>query len=348
MVPAAFVRSSQSIPHNQIEVHKTTLPMPMTFQTTILERIRQPWTASPIWYTNHFEAVLGTGLELRIRAANRRQALLAEAVLLAEIDRLELIFSRFLPNSELNRFLAAPEMRVSPELLEVLTLAESWRERTRSAFHPGVDAISALWRSGSVPESRQLAQILEQLHAPMWTVSGALVQRTSSLPVNFNAFAKGWIADRACLVARQLEGVTDVLVNIGGDLRHSGLGPQRVAIADPFSSIDNAPNLCEVRIQNQAVAGSGNSRRGFQIGSEWFSHEIDPRTGRPVQHTVAITVIAPDAATADALATAFCVLEVEDSLRMADALPEIACLIVSENRQVHINKLWPQFSSSSV
>ncbi len=319
-----------------------------TFQTTILERFRQPWTARPIWYTNHFEAVLGTSLELRIRAVNRRLALLAEAALLAEIDRLELIFSRFLLESELNRFLAASQMQVSPELLEVLILAESWQQRTRNAFHPGVDALSALWRSGRKPSGNELEPILEQLHAPMWTISDNLVNRTSSLPVNFNAFAKGWIVDRACLVAAELEGVTDVLVNIGGDLRHSGSSEQRIAIANPFSSIDNTPALCEVRVQNCAVASSGNSRRGFQIGSDWFSHVIDPRTGRPVEHTVAVSVIAPDAATADALATAFCVLEVKDSLQLADGLPSIACLIVTEDRQVQTNQRWHQFSSESV
>jgi FAD:protein FMN transferase len=316
--------------------------------TTLLEQIRKPWTARPIWYSNHYEAVLGTSLELRIRATNRRQALLAEAALLAEIDRLELIFSRFLPESELNRFLASSEMRVSSELLEVLSLAESWRQLTQNAFHPGVDALSALWRSGRKPSSIELEPILEQLNKPLWTISGENIQRTSSLPVNFNAFAKGWIVDRACLVAAELEGVQDVLVNIGGDLRHFGSSEQRIAIADPFSSIDNAPALCEVRIQNQAVAGSGNSRRGFQIGSEWYSHVIDPRTGQPVEHTVAVSVIAPDAATADALATAFCVLEVNESLQLADSLSDIACLIVSENRQVYTNKRWPQFSSPSV
>jgi FAD:protein FMN transferase len=301
---------------------------------------------------NHFEAVLGTGLEVRIRASNRRQALLAEAALLAEIDRLELIFSRFLPGSELNQFLNSPEMRVSPELLEVLSLAESWRQLTHNGFHPGIDALSALWRSGRKPSSNELESILGQLDGPLWTISGDHVQRSSRLPVNFNAFAKGWIVDRACLVAAQLEGMKDVLVNIGGDLRHAGQtgdsGEQRVTIADPFSSIDNAPALCEVRIQNQAVASSGNSRRGFQIGSDWYSHVIDPRTGWPVKHTVAVSVIAPDAATADALATAFCVLEVEDSLQLANILPDIACLIVSEDRQVQTNKRWPQFSSPSV
>jgi FAD:protein FMN transferase len=320
--------------------------------TTLLERIRKPWMVRPIWYSNHYEAVLGTSLELRIRAANRRQALVAEAALLAEIDRLELIFSRFLPNSELNRFLASSEMRVSSELLEVLSLAESWRQLTQNAFHPGVDALSALWRSGRKPSRTELEPILEQLDKPLWAISGDLVQRTSSLPANFNAFAKGWIVDRACLVAAKLEGVQDVLVNIGGDLRHSGQignsSKQCVTIVDPFSSIDNAPALCEVHVQNGAVASSGDSRRGFQIGSEWYSHVIDPRTGQPVKHTLAVSVIAPDAATADALATAFCVLEVEESLQLADSVPDIACLIVSEDRQVRTNKRWPQSSSSSV
>jgi FAD:protein FMN transferase len=316
-----------------------------TPNTMLLARLRSSW-ARTVWHVNHFEGVLGTSLELRICAANPHLALAAEGALLAEIDRLELIFSRFLPEGELNRLLTASEMRVSPELLEVLSLAESWQQRTRNAFHPGVDSLSALWRSGLKPKNSELEAILEQLHAPLWTISGDIVRRASSLPVNFNAFAKGWIVDRACLIASELEGVQDVLVNIGGDLRHVGPSSQPVLVADPFSSLDNAPALCEVRVQNQAVASSGNSRRGFQIGSEWFSHVIDPRTGQPVKHTVAVSVIAPDAATADVLATAFCVLEVEDSLELADSLPDVACLIVSKDRQVRTNNRWPQCSSS--
>jgi FAD:protein FMN transferase len=316
--------------------------------SAILEQLRKPWTTNPIWHVNHFEGVLGTSLELRIRAAHRHLALQAEQSILTEIDRLELIFSRFLPHSELNRFLAVSEMRVSPELLEVLALAESWRERTRNAFHPGVDAFSALWRTGSIPAASQLQPILEQMRQPLWTISGNLVQRHSSLRVNFNALAKGWIVDRACTIATQLEGVTEVIVNIGGDLRHAGQAGsvQRVAIADPFSSVDNAASLCEVRIQNAAVASSGNSRHGFQIGSQWFSHVIDPRSGWPVRHTVGVSVIAPNAATADVLATALCVLEVEDGLRLADSLPEIACLIVTEDREVHSNQRWHQFQQA--
>jgi FAD:protein FMN transferase len=320
--------------------------------SAILEQLRKPWTTNPIWHVNHFEGVLGTSLELRIRAAHGHLALQAEQSILTEIDRLELIFSRFLPHSELNRFLAVSEMRVSPELLEVLVLAESWRQVTQNAFHPGADALSALWRAasstGSIPAASQLEPILEQLHAPLWEISGHDVQRHSSLPVNFNALAKGWIVDRACLLATQLEGVTDVVVNIGGDLRHAGRAGsvQRVAIADPFSSIDNAANLCEVQIQNGAVAGSGNSRRGFQIGSQWLSHVIDPRSGWPVQHTVGVSVIAPNVATADVLATALCVLEVEDGLRLANSLPEIACLIVTEDREVRCNERWHRFLQS--
>jgi FAD:protein FMN transferase len=288
--------------------------------------------------------VLGTSLEVKIRASKRRQAVLAELAVLAEIKRLELIFSRFLPNSELNRFLASKRMQVSPELLEVLTLAELWRQRTSSAFHPGVDALSSLWQSGFIPAKHQLEPILEQLRKPLWSISGHVVTRSSVLPVNFNALAKGWIVDRACLAAVQLEGVKDVLVNIGGDLRHAGSSEQLIAIADPFSSVDNAPSLCEVHVQDQAVASSGNSRRGFQIGTDWFSHVIDPRSGQPVQHIVAVTVIAPDAATADLLATAFCVLEVTQSLQLSDSLPNVACLIVSKDKQIYTNQHWHQFS----
>lgn len=311
---------------------------------TTLQNTITRFRPRPTWHVNHFEAVLGTTLEVRIRADHHRQALTAEAVLLTELDRLEMVFSRFLPESELNRFLAADRMHVSPELLEVMMLAETWVQGTHGAFHPGADALSALWRTGTVPTVAQLEPILQKMSLPLWEINGHHVKRTSSLPVNFNALAKGWIVDQVCRVAAQCSGVHDVLVNIGGDLRHIGLSEVRVAIADPVSVLDNAPALCEVRVQNRAVASSGHSRRGVWIGPKWFSHVIDPRNGQPVQHTLGATVIAPDAASADALATALCVLETEASLGLIETLPETECLIVTADRHIHTSSGFAAFA----
>lgn len=104
-------------------------------------------TAHAEWYTHYFEGVLGTSLELKIRTNHPRVAAEAQKLLLAEITRLERIFSRFIPDSELCVWLkTTQEMHVSLELAEVLRRSLEWQRISTWVFHPGTDALSGVWR----------------------------------------------------------------------------------------------------------------------------------------------------------------------------------------------------------
>ena len=300
-----------------------------------------------------FERVLGTTLDLQVVSGSPAQGLLAQQALLAEIDRLELIFSRFLPDSELNRWLTGSRQptAVSPDLGLVLQQALDWTALSGGAFHPATEALSPLWKeaeaSGAPPD---VSAVLEQMRRPLYTVREAgghwIASRLTDLPLGFNAFAKGYIADRAAAAAAAVPGVTQVLVNIGGDLQV--LGPQgvRVEIADPFTLADNAAPITSVWVQGQGVATSGRARRGFLVGGQWHSHLLDPRSGQPAGGVVSATVIAPDSATADVLATIFSILDPPASLQLCLQLsvnrPGVACLLVTEGGQVHTSAHWNQ------
>jgi len=163
--------------------------------------------------------------------------------------------------------------------------------------------------------------------------------------VTLNAIAKGYILDRVCVTAMQQPGVQAVLVNIGGDIRHLGVSPVPVHIADPFAPQENAVPISTVRLQNQGVATSGNYRRGFRIGERWYSHLLDPRTGYPVERVVSASVVAESALLADVLTTAFSVMQPEESLRLADSLPGVATLLVSQNGEIDANTLWHAYAA---
>ena len=304
----------------------------------------------------HFEAVLGTALEVQITAGSRGAALKAETALLTEIDRLELVFSRFNPVSELNRW--QTKMRqpvaVSNDLRVVLESALRWQTWSGGAFHPGADALSRLWqgaaRASVAPSKDQIAAILETLQQPLYEVSSGSATRLSAAPLNFNAFAKGYIVDCATRAAKESAGVSSVLVNIGGDLRHIGAGAVTVGIANPASNADNLEPLCQIRVTSGGVASSGQSQRGVRIAGQWYSHVIDPRTGHPVEHVIGASVIAPTSATADVLATVFGVLEPRESLALARGLPDVGLLIVAQNGAVTRNEVWERcevFTKSS-
>jgi hypothetical protein len=100
---------------------------------------------------------------------------------------------------------------------------------------------------------------------------------------------------------------------------------------DPEIGADNAPPLATLSIRDRAVATSGGYRRGYDIDGHHYSHIIDPRTGVPAGDVLSATVVAPNAVDAGALATAFCVLRREESIRLAASVPGVEFLIVAKD-----------------
>jgi hypothetical protein len=95
-----------------------------------------------------------------------------------------------------------------------------------------------------------------------------------------------------------------------------------------------------IEVRDRAVASSGRSQRGFSINGRWYSHIFDPRTGEPAEAVAGATVVAPRSADADALATICNVLAPEESLRLVDATPDAACLIVLADGRAVRSARW--------
>ena len=172
---------------------------------------------------------------------------------------------------------------------------------------------------------------------PLWTLEGRQAALHTSLSLNFNAHAKGFIADAAARAAFSVPGVREVMLNLGGDLCHLGRQSVLVGVEAPGSRSDSAAPAALVRLRGQALASSGSSHRG--------QHLIDPRSGWRVSSQRAASVLADTCAEADALATAFCVLSSAESLHLADALG-VGVLIFAEDK-THSNAVWQQAQTSS-
>jgi thiamine biosynthesis lipoprotein len=247
-----------------------------------------------------YDHVLGTSLELQVCARSARSAKHAEAEVLIEIDRLENILSGWSTKSEFSR----------------------WRE---SQGHVGV--------------SPDLAEVLRRADA--WRViTGGAFDPALKSGISLDAIAKGYIVAMAAAIAAEVDGVTDVLLNIGGDVQHFGSLPMVIGVADPFAPAENAPPIGAVRLENAALATSGGYRRGFIANGNRVSHIVDPRTGQPVNHIASASVFAPDCATADALSTAFSVMQPTESIALADSLPDIGCMLVENDGTITTNSAW--------
>jgi FAD:protein FMN transferase len=323
--------------------------VPLIVFLCLLSRARRIDAAE---YTFFHENVLGTSLELHVLADDLEKAQWAEARVLGEIDRLAQIFSGYDPASEFSRWQsdAGKPVPVSSALFEMLAACDRWHGLSGGAFDPRVEVLSRLWSTAAkrdrMPTPAELQRALSRLSRPAWRLdhTSRTAQRLSDCPLSLNAIAKGEIVERACAIAtRPDRGVQGLLLNLGGDLRASGTMETTLGIASPWADAESNPPLAFVRVKDCAVATSGSSQRGFQIGSQWFSHILDPRTGMPAGLVASATVIASRSADADALATICNVLEPDESLRLVRSVPGAECLIIGSDRRIRRSDGWQRF-----
>lgn len=291
-----------------------------------------------VYRFNH-ENVLGTSLELKFSAASEGKARQAEAAALGEIDREAKILSSWDADSEVSRWTRTRSVpvHVSPELFEVLGMYDQWRERTGGALDASAEAVIRTWKAASelrrLPTRDELDAAVLAVRQTHWRLDAAHQTAThlSDTPLVLASFTKSYILSRAADAAMRTGGVSSAVVNIGGDLTVRGAITERVDITDPMADGEDDQPMVEIAIHNRAVATSGDYRRGFEINGKHYSHIVDPRTGMPADDVISSTVVAPDAAEAGALATAFSVMKPAESQKVAQSMPGVEYLLVMKN-----------------
>ena len=261
------------------------------------------------------------------RAADCGTAL--RPLLQRRLDELNGIFSHYDGNSELSRFndhSGSDWFDVSAELVEVVQLARAISDISGGAFDmtvaPAVDA----WGFGSLEPGATDAKPIQvtgyrQLDAR--STPPALRKKTAELRINASAIAKGYAVDQLAYLLEG-EGYRNYLVEIGGEVRTAGTRPDgtpwRIGIEMPDSLTTVQPTIEFVVLPgDMAVASSGDYRNYYIRDGKRISHTIDPATAAPVTNAVgAVSVIAPSAAQADALATAMMVLGDEKGMALAE------------------------------
>ncbi len=249
------------------------------------------------------------------------------------------ILSSYDATSEFSRWFGTRNVAVpvSPELFEVLSLFDAWRARTSGALDASAEAASRVWKTAAarqrLPSEAEIAAAVFSVQQTHWSLraSDRSATHLSDVPLVLSSFTKSYILDRAARAALAIDGVSGVVVNIGGDLVVRGDWTEAVAVANPANDAENSEPLARLAVRDRAVATSGSYRRGVEIDGRHYSHIVDPRTGRPAGHIVSATVVASDAATAGALATAFSVLRPDESRALAATMPGVEYLLVERD-----------------
>ena len=240
--------------------------------------------------------------------------------------------STYQPESELSRFnQAAPGelFTVSSDTFEVLTKSlEIWR-LSQGAFDITIGPLVNLWGFGpdgrpeKIPGKKEMKAAWGRVGADRLSlhIDDLQIVKQKDLYLDLSAIAKGYAVDR---VAQALEnmGIRRYLVEVGGEIRAGNSKAHdlswQVAVEEPISNLRQIHKV--IKLDNAAMATSGDYRNYFEYQGRRYSHTIDPRNGQPVDHKLAsASVIMPLCADADAWATAMMVLGPEQGMAVAEA-----------------------------
>ena len=251
--------------------------------------------------------------------------------LLAEVDRR---MSTYRADSELSRLNAAQAgvaVEVSAPTRAVVAEALRISRLSGGAFDPTVGPLVDLWGFGpdgagdKVPSEAAVASARATVGHDGILVqeagdgSARLSKRLGGTHLDLSGVAKGYGVDQ---VARHLEslGVEDYLVEVGGEIRARGQAasgrPWRVGIEAPSALPGDLQQV--IALDRGALATSGNYRIFFEADGRRYTHIVNPRTGRPVEHDLAsASVVAETTMEADALSTSLLVMGPEAGMAFA-------------------------------
>ncbi|MEP0235426.1 FAD:protein FMN transferase [Roseibium sp.] len=245
------------------------------------------------------------------------------------------------PNSEVSRFNASSSsdaIGVSQDLAYVIEAAEGVKRASDGQFDITLGPVIEAWgfgaNGGSARAQPSMQEIADAMHSTgQLSVSGTSVKKANpDTQIFLPSIGKGYGVDKLAATLKGF-GLTDFMVEIGGDLYVAGLNTDgmrwQIGIESPDSLSRQAYQVTD--ISNLGMATSGDYRNYFEENGTRYSHIIDSHTGKPISHkTASVTVLAENTMLADAWSTAMLALGTDRGLEIANRL-DLAVLFIDRN-----------------
>lgn len=268
------------------------------------------------------------------------------------IDDLEAQLSVYRPSSEISRINSVANCRpfsVEPQLLQLLDQAKKLSIETGGAFDITGAPYGKAWgifdRQGRVPDNDEIAAIKSIIGSRLLEIDleiGTLRFRRSGVEINLGGIGKGYALDQASILLQD-NGVRNALLHAGfstiiavGDAPSSPSMGWSVGIRHPLKP---GQDFAILRLVDSALATSGSGEQGFVIDGERVGHIIDPRTGYPARGRLLSSAVAPTGALADALSTAFFVMDTHEIRAYCDSHQGVGALMVRRKQGEEANLL---------
>ena len=284
------------------------VPLPTLASRRDFLSLRAP-RSTPDHWIRVFRRAMACRFEIALLAEDAR-CVRAASRALDLADEVEQAISVFREESELvrlNRNAAEAPVRATAQMLALLRLCRDVHSATDGAFDVTTTPLSRVWgfleRHGRVPDPEDLAAARALVgFEKIGIEDGQVGFGSPGVEVSFGGVGKGWALDRMAERLRD-EGVERALLSAGGSSFRALGGTQGEFVVDVGAGQD-AP-IARVHLERAALGVSTASEQYFESEGRRYGHVLDPRTGWPVAGMRAAVAIAPQAAQADALATAF-------------------------------------------
>lgn len=300
----------------------------------------------PPSYLQHFtHRAMGTDFEVLVNFGQYPHAAAAILEAFSRLDDWENRLSIFRPQSEISRINlvgAETDVRVSPELLDLLQLGGELNRDTRGAFDLTCTPLCRAWgfldRRPALPSASALETALQKvdphgilIHRDTQTVR----LRRTGLELNLHGLGKGFAVEQLSQLLRTA-GLVDFVVHGGqSSLQTSGNSTPvestesgwRVGITHPLLPHQR---LAELRLVNESMSTSGSARQSLVVNGRRVGHILDPRTGWPAAGWVSVNVLHRSATMSDGLATAFFVMSETEVREYCQAHPEVQAILFRE------------------
>ena len=248
--------------------------------------------------------------------------------------RIDSALSTYVPASIISRMNKNDTaVEADDHFIHVFNSAQAIAEKTGGVFDITVAPVINAWGFGftkkAAVDSAMIDSLLSLVGYKMVTLNGRkLVKKKPQVMMDFNAIAQGYTVD---VIAAFLESkdITGYMIELGGEVRARGKKENgqywSIGIDQPNETpVDGRPLEAIIRLNDRALATSGNYRKFYMENGEKRAHIIDPHTGYPAKHSLlSATVLANDCTTADAYATVFMVMGPERSKQFVADHPEL-------------------------
>ena len=333
----------------------------MTTDTTtnVSQTPNNPTNATTVELDSGTFLAMGTLGHIKIIADNETHAINAMQSARAELNRLDKLISTYRQDSELskiNKVAAIKPVKVSNETFKLLKLSIKFSKLSNGNFDITITPLINLWKKlakeNRLPTKKEIEQAKKYVGYDKIILddkSQTVRLKTKGTLLNVNAIAKGYIIDYMINATKKIPGVKAALIEIGGEIRAFGKD-WIIGIENPFEATEKGNPLqavkWKIKINNQAVATSGNYRRYVTIKGKQYSHIINPHTAMSADKIPSVTIIAPTTANADALATAVSVLGVKKGLNLIEHIDNTEAFIVTgtkNNIQIYKTKGFDKY-----